>query len=101
MLGERERLPTEVRAILREQEMAGERLVNYVRGGFALFAYLALWLTYGAQSHAADVIYTIDSSLWLLYVVFAFVLLRRRRVYGWLKYVSISVDITVLFVGMI
>lgn len=103
-LASREKLSEEIRAILEKQEMAGERLVNYVR---AIFAGLSLSLVMGAlsadaQTPRATMIFRMQLAGWLIYSVIAFLLLRRRdRYYRWLKYLSITVDMTVLHVGLL
>jgi len=97
----REHLPREVRRILREQEIVGERTVAYVRAGFAVFTFVAMWFSLQGQSRTANVIYGVDAGIWLIYSGVAFLLLRQQRVYSWLKYLSITVDISVLFLGMV
>ncbi|MDI1447683.1 adenylate/guanylate cyclase domain-containing protein [Polyangium sp. 6x1] len=99
----RERLPDEVRAILQNQEMAGERLVNYVRAVFAGFSLIVtLFVSPGAQTEKSTFIFRLVGFSWLVYAVAVWLLLRKReRYHRWLKYLSISVDISLLYVGLI
>ena len=99
----RDRLPDEIRTILQDQEMAGERLVNYVRAIFAALSLSAVvFVVPGAQTPTTTKIYTVVTCIWLVYAACVWLLVRRRdRYYRWLKYLSITVDITSLFVNQI
>ncbi|MDI1483920.1 adenylate/guanylate cyclase domain-containing protein [Polyangium sp. y55x31] len=99
----RERLPDEVRAILQNQEMAGERLVNYVRAVFAGFSLIVtLFVSPEAQTEKSTFIFRLVGFSWIAYAVAVWLVLRRRdRYHRWLKYLSISVDISLLYVGLI
>jgi adenylate cyclase len=97
-LNTRERLSDEIRAILEKQEMAAERLVNYVRAIFALMSLSAVvFVSPDAQTPTATTIFRWILTSWIAYAALTFFLLRRRdRYYRWLKYLSISVDMTIL-----
>ncbi len=99
----RQRLSDEIRSILEKQEMAGERLVNYVRAVFALMSFSAmLFLSPDAQTERANRFFTIELASWLVYASLVFFVLRRRdRYYRWLKYLSITIDVTVLHIGIV
>lgn len=99
----RERLTDEIRAILEKQEMAAERLVNYVRAGFTLMSFGAVgFVSPEVQTARANRIFMIELGTWAVYCCLVFLLLRKRdRYYRWLKYLSITVDITVLQIGLL
>jgi adenylate cyclase len=98
----RERLSDEIRTILEKQEMAGERLVNWVRAIFALMSFGAMLNVSNAQSPAATRIFTIELTIWFVYACLIFLVLRRKdRYFQWLKYLSITVDLTVLHLGLL
>ncbi|HMY18319.1 MAG TPA: adenylate/guanylate cyclase domain-containing protein, partial [Polyangium sp.] len=98
----RERLSDEIRAILEKQEMAAERLVNYVRAVFSSFSLSAVTVSAPLATAAATKIFTWQLSAWIAYAIVTFFLLRRRdRYYWWLKYLSISVDITILHISAV
>jgi len=95
-------LPEEIRAILQNQEMAGERLVNYVRSGFAVFSLSASLLGSAKEAPAANLVFRSMLYAWLGYSAVVWLLLRLRpRHYGWLKYLSITVDISFLYLAMV
>ncbi|UQA58896.1 adenylate/guanylate cyclase domain-containing protein [Polyangium aurulentum] len=96
-------LPDGIRNILQAQEMAGERLVNYVRAAFVVSSFsTVLFVAEDAQTPLANTIYRVMLSTWLIYAVIVWWLLRKReRYYRWLKYLSITVDVSLLYVGMI
>lgn len=98
----RERLTDEIRAILEKQEMAAERLVNYVRAGFAALSLTTVILSAESNTAAATKIFVWQLSAWIAYSGVAFLVLRQRdRYYWWLKYLSISVDITILHISAV
>jgi class 3 adenylate cyclase len=99
----RETLAEEILQILRNQEMAGERLVNQVRLAVSAFSLLALLGVLGqAQTSAANTIYQVINIAWFAYAIIVTWLLRNRsRYYGSLKYVSITVDLTITHVAMV
>jgi len=81
----RERLSDEIRAILEKQEMAAERLVNYVRAVFSSFSLSAVTVSAPLATAAATKIFTWQLSAWIAYAIVTFFLLRRRdRYYWWL-----------------
>lgn len=96
-------LPEGIRNILQAQEMAGERLVNYVRAGFVALSFsTVLFVAEDAQTPLANKIYRVMLSGWAIYAAIVWLLLRNReRYYRWLKYVSITVDVNFIYVGMI
>lgn len=99
----RERLSDEIRAILEKQEMAAERAVNYVRGGFTAFALSAVvFVVPDAQTPTSTKIYTFMLGSWLIYACVLFFFLRRRDLYyRRLKYLSITVDMTLMQISAI
>lgn len=95
----RERLSDEIRTILEKQEMAAERQVNYVRGGFTLLSLSAvMFVSPDVQTPASTKIFSVVLGAWLVYAVILFVFLQRRgnHYYKHLKYLSITVDMTLL-----
>ena len=89
-------LPEALVALLRRQEMAGERLTNRVRMGFVLLGVLMLFgVVADAQTRITNLIWRADLLCFGLYALWLWWLLRDpRRYYGWLKYVSIVFDTT-------
>lgn len=98
----RERLSDEIRAILEKQEMAAERLVNYVRAVFASLSLSAVIVSADIATATATKIFTWQLSIWIAYAALAFFVLKRRdRYFWWLKYLSIGVDITTLHLSAV
>jgi adenylate cyclase len=99
----RARLPDAIRDILQSQEMAGERLVNYVRAAFAALSLSAVvFVAADAQTPVTALMYRATMGTWLVYAALVWTLLRKRdRYYRWLKYLSITVDITFLNLALI
>jgi class 3 adenylate cyclase len=96
-------LPDGIRNILQAQEMAGERLVNYVRAGFVALSFsTVIFVAKDAQTPLANKIFQVMLSTWLVYAVIVWGLLRKRdRYHRWLKYLSMTVDVSLLYLGMI
>lgn len=92
------RLRPELEAIREREEMKGERVVNRVRIGFCLLSLGMLVGVYGINTPEANAAYTVQVAVWLAYAAGLLVFLRRTegRYFGWLKYVSITVDIGLL-----
>lgn len=98
----RERLSDEIRSILEKQEMAAERLVNYVRAVFAPMSLSAVILSADIATATATRIFTWQLSVWIAYAAATFYVLQRRdRYYWWLKFLSITVDITTLHISTV
>ena len=99
----RQRLSDEIRAILEKQEMAAERLVNYVRAIFALLSLSAVaFVSPNVQTPTATTIFRWLMAAWFVYAAITFLILRRRdRYYWWLKYLSITVDMTILHINAV
>ncbi len=97
-INSRERLSDEIRAILEKQEMTAERVVNYVRGVFAGSSMiLAGFVSPDAQTPTATRIFVVSLGAWFAYACVVFAVLRRRELYyRWLKYVSITIDISMM-----
>lgn len=103
-LNSRERLSDEIRAILERQEMAAERQVNYVRTIFSAFSLSALaFVSPDAQTLISTKIFSVQLGAWLFYgcILFLFLQRRREQYYRRLKYISITVDMTLLQVAML
>lgn len=102
-LNTRERLSDEIRAILEKQEMAAERLVNFVRFVFSGLTLPAIaFIMPDAQTPTSRMIYIALMAGWLAYAgILLFVLRRRARYYRWLKYLSITIDMSVVQIGII
>ncbi len=98
----RDRLPDDIRIILQNQEMRGERLVNYVRAVFSAFSLGMMFVSSEAQAPAALLVFRLVLSAWFIYSVVVWLLLRQgHRYHQWLKYLSITVDISAVCLGMI
>ncbi len=91
----------EVTRILQQQEMRGERLVNHIRGGFFMLSLATLATTYQANTADANTLFTFQIGLALTYtaLLYAFFFFSKGRYAGWLKYVSITVDLSLLHMG--
>ena len=94
----RDDLSPELVAILQRAEMRGERTVNRFRGGFYLLSALMLVANFGANTMVANVAFTVQVATMLVYSA---AVARWFRVRGdtyapWLKFVSITVDLTAL-----
>lgn len=103
-LNSRERLSDEIRAILEKQEMAAERQVNYVRAVFALLSLSAvIFVSPDVQTAASTKIFSVQLGAWLLYAGILFLFLQRRgeHYYRRLKYISITVDMTLMQIAAI
>jgi len=98
----RERLPDEVQLILQRQEMRGERLVNYVRGVFSAFSLAMMFVQSDAQTPEALHVFRLVLGCWLAYSVIVWAILRKSDKYlRWLKYLSITVDISAICLGTV
>lgn len=88
----------EVARILQAQEMKGERIVNHVRLGFTLLSLLMLAQAWTVNTPVASWIFAIQLGAWLAYSLALYGLFRIRpdAYAGWLKYVSIFVDLGLL-----
>jgi adenylate cyclase len=97
----RDRLPDEIQTILQNQEMRGERLVNYVRAVFSAFSFTLMFVSSDSQEPAALLVFRIALGAWFGYSVLVWLLLRRGdRYFQWLKYLSITADISAVCLGM-
>lgn len=92
-----ERSP-EILRILQAQEMRGELLVNHIRLGFTLLNALMLANAWEVNTQAANRLFVVQLVAWFIYclVLYAFFKLRPSKYAGWLKYVSIFVDLALL-----
>ena len=92
-----ERTPEIVR-ILEAQEMKGERIVNHIRLGFALLGFLILPTAWEVNTPLTNRIFAAQLGAWLLYalVLYAFFYLRPEAYVGWLKYLSIFIDLALV-----
>ena len=88
----------EVTAILHEQEMRGERLVNHIRAGFFSLSMLTLVGTFNANTPDANAAFVVQIGLALAYsaAVYLWFWRNKGRYAPWLKYVSITVDLVLL-----
>ncbi len=88
----------EVTAILQQQEMRGERLVNHIRAGFFTLSMLTLVGTFNANTPAANAAFVVQIGLALTYAgaLYLWFWRNKGRYAAWLKYVSISVDLVLL-----
>lgn len=92
---------TEVTRILHDQEMRGERLVNHIRLGFYLLSLATLASTYTANTPGANTAFAAQLGLALTYtaLLYAWFHLTKGRYAPWLKYVSVTVDLSLLHMG--
>ena len=88
----------EVTAILHEQEMRGERLVNHIRAGFFALSMLTLLGTFNANTADANAAFVFQIGAALTYAAVLYVWFWRNpdRYAASLKYVSITVDLALL-----
>lgn len=88
----------EIARILEAEEMKGERIVNHIRLGFTVLNLLMFSQAFAVNTPAANFLFEVQLGAWLLYSAALYLFFwRRPGVYaGWLKYVSIFVDIALL-----
>ncbi|WP_437985316.1 adenylate/guanylate cyclase domain-containing protein [Sorangium sp. So ce117] len=88
----------EIVRIMEAQEMRGEQIVNHIRFAFALLSAATLMHVWTINTPAANQIFAILTGGYLAYslVLYAFFRLRPGVYAGWLKYVSIFVDLALL-----
>jgi len=88
----------ELERILRTQEMRGERVVNHIRLGFYLLSAMTLAGIYQVNTPIASQLFVVQIGSGLLYSICLYMWFRNRGdTYApWLKYLSITVDITLL-----
>lgn len=90
--------PDEVRHLLEQQELAGERLALYVRLGFGLLGLLTITAVSSAQTRITTAIWLGVIGAFCAYSAGVFTLVRPGARYRpWLKYVSITIDTTLLY----
>ncbi|MCC6556241.1 MAG: adenylate/guanylate cyclase domain-containing protein [Polyangiaceae bacterium] len=84
--------------ILQAQEMKGERIVNHIRLCFTLLSLLMLAQAWSVNTSRASWIFAIQLGSWLVYslALYGFFWARPNAYAGWLKYVSIFVDLGLL-----
>jgi class 3 adenylate cyclase len=92
---------SEVLRILHEQEMRGERLVNHIRLGFYLLSTAALVANFPANTDAANQAFVVQIGLALTYtaLLYAWFAVTKGRYAPRLKYVSITLDLSLLHMG--
>ncbi|MGK4006629.1 adenylate/guanylate cyclase domain-containing protein [Sorangium sp. So ce1036] len=88
----------EIVRILHAQEMRGERIVNHIRFAFALLSVYTFAHVWTVNTPAANTIFAVQIGGYLVYslLLYAFFRLRPGAYVGWLKYVSIFVDLALL-----
>ncbi|WP_437534355.1 adenylate/guanylate cyclase domain-containing protein [Sorangium sp. So ce726] len=88
----------EIVRIMEAQEMRGEQIVNHIRFAFALLSAATFMHVWTINTLAANQIFAILTGGYLAYslVLYAFFRLRPGVYVGWLKYVSIFVDLALL-----
>ncbi|HTN82597.1 MAG TPA: adenylate/guanylate cyclase domain-containing protein, partial [Sorangium sp.] len=88
----------EIVRIIQAQEMRGEQIVNHIRFVFALLAGLTFTHVWTVNTPAANQIFAIQIGGYLAFslLLYAFFRLRPGAYVGWLKYVSIFVDLALL-----
>jgi len=88
----------ELESILRTQEMRGERVVNHIRMGFYLLSAMTLAGIYQVNTPIASQLFVVQIGSGLLYSLCLYFWFRSRgnEYAPWLKYLSITVDITLL-----
>lgn len=88
----------DIAKVLQAQEMKGERTVNHIRMGFTLISIIMQINMWGVNTPAANLIFTAQLGIWLIFsiLLYAFFRLRPGLYVGWLKYVSITVDLGVV-----
>lgn len=85
----------DIARILEAQEMKGERLVNNIRTGFTILSALMLASAWEVNTLTANLVFVVQLVLWGTYaaILHVFFRLRPQSYVGWLKYVSITVDL--------
>jgi len=79
-----------------QEEMRSEKYANFARILFTLVYVGAGFAIKNEVPEASFLFIMIAASLNLLYVIIVFFITRNDRHYGWLKYVSVSVDVILL-----
>jgi class 3 adenylate cyclase len=85
----------EIERILQAQEMKGERIVNHIRLAFTLLSIAMLLSVWEVNTPIANRVFAIQLGSWFVYslILYGFFRLRPGAYAGWLKYVSIFVDL--------
>ena len=93
----------EVTAILHQQEMRGERLVNHIRAGFFSLSMLTLVGSFSANTPDANAAFAIQIGAALTYAALLYLWFWRNpdRYARSLKYISITVDLALLHMAAI
>lgn len=91
---QRESLPPEVQAILDAEVRASSRVAHLVRLCIATLGILAIVANWGSNAAAAGTIALVTSGMYAAYSGAVWWALRRGFYSNWLKFVSITVDIT-------
>jgi signal transduction histidine kinase len=87
-----------VRQLLEQQELAGERLALYARIGFGLLGLLTITAVSSAQTRITTAIWLGVIGAFCAYSAGVATLVRRGARYRpWLKYLSITIDTTLLY----
>jgi class 3 adenylate cyclase len=91
----------DVAQILQAQEMKGERMVNHIRMGFTLISCVMQAAVWNVNTPEANRIFALELGIWFSFslLMYGFFRLRPGLYVGWLKYVSITVDLAVLTLG--
>ena len=91
-------LASELVAILRTQEMRGERIVNHIRAAFAGLSALMLAGAWSINTPAASLIFAVQVAVWLAFAGGLYLFFQRRPTayVWWIKYVAITVDLGLL-----
>lgn len=79
-----------------QEEMRSEKYANFARILFTLVYLGAGFAVKNEVPEASFLIIMIGASVNLLYGIIVFFITRNNRHYGWLKYVSVSVDVILL-----
>ena len=79
-----------------QEEMRSEKYANFARILFTLVYLGAGFAVKKEVPEASFLIIMIGASVNLLYGIIVFFITRNNRHYGWLKYVSVSVDVILL-----
>ncbi|MGB5965040.1 MAG: GGDEF domain-containing protein [Sulfurimonadaceae bacterium] len=79
-----------------QEEMRSEKYANFARILFTLVYLGAGFAIKNEVPEASFLFIMIAASVNLLYVIIVFFITRNDRHYGWLKYVSVSVDVILL-----
>lgn len=91
-------LDMRIERIMQAQEMKAERRVNVVRFVFSIFGLAGMFLVWQANTRLANEIFVVLGLIWLLYsgVIFVYLRMLKERCVWWLKYLTISLDLSLL-----